>query len=122
MTLRHPGVRPSRDRSEHAINGLTERRRSRTDRAWGYHTAQVLKTCWATGPMPLREAGYRRDGCGEAGAPCGSGRVTRERWPQGWGSAERSPIPCVGRGLVLSCRLAGRDRAEEAVCFLAGAG
>ena len=33
---------------------VTERRRSRTDRAWGYHTAQVLKTCWATGPMPLR--------------------------------------------------------------------
>ena len=33
---------------------LAERRRSRTDRAWGYHTAQVLKTCWATGPMPLR--------------------------------------------------------------------
>ena len=26
-----------------AANGLTERRRSRTDRAWGYHTAQVLK-------------------------------------------------------------------------------
>ena len=25
-------------------NGLTERRRSRTDRAWDYHTAQVLKT------------------------------------------------------------------------------
>ena len=34
--------------------GLTERRRSRTDRAVGYTTAQVLKTCWATGPMPLR--------------------------------------------------------------------
>ena len=50
---------------EEAANGLTERRRSRTDRAWGYHTAQVLKTCWATGPMPLREGGYRgagRDG------------------------------------------------------------
>ena len=26
-----------------AANGLTERRRSRTDRAWGCHTAQVLK-------------------------------------------------------------------------------
>jgi hypothetical protein len=45
-----------------AGNGLTERRRSRTDRAWGCHTAQVLKTCWATGPMPLRCAGYRGTG------------------------------------------------------------
>ena len=34
--------------------GCTERRRSRTDRAVGYTTAQVLKTCWATGPVPLR--------------------------------------------------------------------
>jgi hypothetical protein len=34
--------------------GVTERRRSRTDRAVGYTTAQVLKTCWATGPVPLR--------------------------------------------------------------------
>ena len=41
--------------------GLTERRRSRTDRAVGYTTAQVLKTCWATGPVPLRRAGYMRD-------------------------------------------------------------
>ncbi len=49
-------------RLEHAKNGLTERRRSRTDRAWGYHTAQVLKTRWATGPMPLRDRGYRRRG------------------------------------------------------------
>jgi hypothetical protein len=32
----------------------TERRRSRTDRAVGYTTALVLKTSWATGPMPLR--------------------------------------------------------------------
>ena len=37
--------------------GSTERRRSRTDRAVGYTTAQVLKTCWATGPMPLRRGG-----------------------------------------------------------------
>ncbi len=36
---------------------VTERRRSRTDRAVGYTTAQVLKTCWATGPMPLHESG-----------------------------------------------------------------
>src|SRR5215203_2109194 len=32
----------------------TERRRSRTYRAVGYTTALVLKTNWATGPMPLR--------------------------------------------------------------------
>jgi bifunctional non-homologous end joining protein LigD len=35
----------------------TERRRSRTDRAVGYTTALVLKTSWATGPMPLRRPG-----------------------------------------------------------------
>jgi len=46
-----PGIPSAR---RHVEIGLTERRRSRTDRAWGYHTAQVLKTCWATGPMPLR--------------------------------------------------------------------
>ena len=33
---------------------LAERRRSRTDRAVGCTTARVLKTRWATGPMPLR--------------------------------------------------------------------
>jgi hypothetical protein len=33
----------------------TERRRSRTYRAVGYTTAPVLKTGWATGPMPLRD-------------------------------------------------------------------
>ena len=32
----------------------TERRRSRTYRAVGCTTALVLKTSWATGPMPLR--------------------------------------------------------------------
>ena len=37
-----------------AGSGATERRRSRTDRAVGYTTALVLKTSWATGPMPLR--------------------------------------------------------------------
>ena len=52
---RRPTTQASRDPSEHVRNGLTERRRSRTDRAWGYHTAQVLKTRWATGPMPLRQ-------------------------------------------------------------------
>src|SRR5215210_7340012 len=35
--------------------GSTERRRSRTYRAVGYTTALVLKTNWATGPMPLRD-------------------------------------------------------------------
>src|SRR5436189_80805 len=34
-----------------------ERRRSRTDRAWGCHAAPVLKTGWATGPEPVAEAG-----------------------------------------------------------------
>jgi hypothetical protein len=33
--------------------GATERRRSRTYRAVGCTTAPVLKTGWATGPMPL---------------------------------------------------------------------
>ena len=37
-------------------NPLTERRRSRTDRAWGYHTAQVLKTRWGR-----RKPGSRPD-------------------------------------------------------------
>jgi hypothetical protein len=32
----------------------TERRRSRTYPAVGYTTSPVLKTGWATGPMPLR--------------------------------------------------------------------
>ncbi len=42
---------------QHPDIGSTERRRSRTDRAVGYTTAQVLKTCWATGPVPLRRRG-----------------------------------------------------------------
>jgi hypothetical protein len=54
-----PPISRARKPFRETANGLTERRRSRTDRAWGYHTAQVLKTCWATGPMPLREGGYR---------------------------------------------------------------
>jgi len=45
------------DRLKQAEIPATERSRSRTDRAWGYHTAQVLKTCWATGPIPLRLGG-----------------------------------------------------------------
>ena len=35
--------------------GSTERRRSRTYPAVGYTTSPVLKTGWATGPMPLRQ-------------------------------------------------------------------
>jgi hypothetical protein len=41
----------------HAAFGSTERRRSRTYRAVGYTTAPVLKTGWATGPVPLRYEG-----------------------------------------------------------------
>ena len=47
--------RPELDRPEgEGELGLTERRRSRTYRAVGCTTALVLKTSWATGPMPLR--------------------------------------------------------------------
>jgi hypothetical protein len=37
--------------------GSTERRRSRTYPATGYAASPVLKTDWATGPMPLRDGG-----------------------------------------------------------------
>jgi hypothetical protein len=43
------------DGSDRSSFGSAERRRSRTDRAWGCHAAPVLKTGWATGPVPLRE-------------------------------------------------------------------
>src|SRR5512133_3328580 len=43
-------------------SGSTERRRSRTYRAVGYTTAPVLKTSWATGPMPLQGAMLPRRG------------------------------------------------------------
>ena len=36
-----------------AANGLTERRRSRTDRAWGCHTAQVLKSWLSRAAVPV---------------------------------------------------------------------
>jgi hypothetical protein len=62
-TLELKRMEPRRDR-RHARNDetpasagvshLAERRRSRTDPAWGYHTSPVLKTGWATGPVPLR--------------------------------------------------------------------
>jgi hypothetical protein len=57
--------------AEGAGFGSTERRRSRTYRAVGCTTAPVLKTGWATGPMPLRgersaqavSAPYTRPAC-----------------------------------------------------------
>jgi len=40
-----PGMEPGAPRRRRIAElGLTERRRSRTDRAWGHHTAQVLKS------------------------------------------------------------------------------
>ena len=41
-------------RQESAFFAGAERRRSRTYPAVGYTTSPVLKTGWATGPMPLR--------------------------------------------------------------------
>ena len=38
----------------------TERPRSRTEPAWGCHASPVLKTGWATGPMPLQTADPKR--------------------------------------------------------------
>jgi len=38
----------------HAFFPLAERRRSRTYQPWGYHGLPVLKTGWATGPVPLQ--------------------------------------------------------------------
>ena len=38
----------------HELFGLAERRRSRTYQPWGYHGLPVLKTGWATGPVPLQ--------------------------------------------------------------------
>ena len=57
---RCPRQRADRDHSKasqlHSPMGFgsAERRRSRTDRAVGYTAALVLKTSWATGPVPLR--------------------------------------------------------------------
>src|SRR6476646_11792686 len=36
----------------------TERRRNRTFQAWGCHALPVLKTGWATRPLPLRRRCY----------------------------------------------------------------
>jgi hypothetical protein len=41
-----------RELLNHAGYGLAERRRSRTYQPWGYHGLPVLKTGWATGPVP----------------------------------------------------------------------
>src|SRR2546423_952479 len=38
----------------HACFRVAERRRSRTYQPWGYHGLPVLKTGWATGPVPLQ--------------------------------------------------------------------
>ena len=57
--LERTGVSPGRRRCarrcscKQQLFGFTERRRSRTYPAWGYQTSPVLKTGWATGPMPL---------------------------------------------------------------------
>jgi drug/metabolite transporter (DMT)-like permease len=40
----------------------TERPRSRTEQAVGYTTGRVLKTRWATGPVPLRDGIYPASG------------------------------------------------------------
>jgi hypothetical protein len=41
----------------HADFRLAERRRSRTYQPMGYIGLPVLKTGWATGPVPLQEGG-----------------------------------------------------------------
>jgi len=64
-------VHPTGSGSGLAPSGFdrTERRRSRTYPAVGYTTSPVLKTGWATGPVPLRaEASRRRQRLGETGA------------------------------------------------------
>src|SRR5207302_1329519 len=60
------GGRSERDPALLAGFGSTERRRSRTYPAVGYTTSPVLKTGWATGPMPLRPSGYRRRGVADS--------------------------------------------------------
>ena len=53
-TAASPSRAPPCRTARSELRGLAERRRSRTDRAVGYTTALVLKTSWATGPMPLQ--------------------------------------------------------------------
>ena len=56
-TLAEPKPPTAGSNSTAFSSNVAERRRSRTDRAVGCTTALVLKTSWATGPMPLRRAG-----------------------------------------------------------------
>jgi len=61
-------------RNEPSTPYSTERRRSRTYRAVGCTTAPVLKTSWATGPMPLRDepsAGFPAVGSRRSAAGAG---------------------------------------------------
>src|SRR3954447_8977717 len=56
------GRRIRLEREKRGINApfrLTERPRSRTEQAWGCHTGPVLKTGWATGPVPLQKRDRR---------------------------------------------------------------
>ena len=57
------GADGRRFRGDQVERVVTERRRSRTYRAVGYTTAPVLKTSWATGPLPLPGAMLARPGC-----------------------------------------------------------
>jgi hypothetical protein len=47
-----------RDPARGAIFRSTERRWNRTIQPWGCHGLLVLKTRWATRPLPLRLEGY----------------------------------------------------------------
>ena len=90
-------LRRRRNPPSEAGFGLTERRRSRTDLAWGCQTSPVLKTGWATGPLPLRVdaiAGARRGRArasplSAAGAVATSGRARATRGSRSRGSASR---------------------------------
>ena len=55
MTSHEPGPgSPAGETGQPCTFGLAERRRSRTYQPWGYHGLPVLKTGWATGPVPLQ--------------------------------------------------------------------
>ena len=55
---------------------VAERRRSRTYQPWGYHGLPVLKTGWATGPVPLQGRRILR------GRLCARVRRARRRRPR----------------------------------------
>ncbi len=68
--------------------GPTERRRSRTYLAWGYQTSPVLKTGWATGPVPLRcqanaQVGWPAEPPWVGGACAWRARVLRQQGVRG---------------------------------------